>query len=171
LNLDALLESRACDSNDKLGPPPDKASIEAAIEPANPTVRPKETVELTLRITNKTPDPLALDLNVTEDCLPFNTTAYDSKGEVADNEGGCGMLMLCNWRVVRVRLDRGGSLTKKLTFTAEVSRTTEDCQPLPSRPMKRGKYKLVAELPFSDPYGQPNADQVFRETSTKLVVR
>ncbi len=172
LDLDALLESRECDTNDDGGPAPDEASIEATLEPANPTLRPKESVVLTLRITNKTPDALVLDLDVSPDCPPFFTNVYDSKGQVADVEGGCGMLTMCGRRIVRVRLDRGGSMTKKIPFTAEVSRESDDdCEPLPSRPMKRGTYRLVAALPFRGPPGKSYSDQEYRKTSTTLVVR
>jgi hypothetical protein len=114
---------------------------------AYPSVRSGGSVELTLRIKNHTTQALRLDLVCPEWCSPFGVAAYDEDAYPADIERECSRGVRCGPRVLRVRIDRGGSATRKLVFSATVRRESEDCDPLPSRPMRRGKYALVAGLP------------------------
>jgi hypothetical protein len=107
-------------------PPPPASSLEATVE-MKKTLRPGESVELTLRMTNRTTAPLVLDLNLPTSCqyILFDVATYDEKGRRADYEygQGCGVGVLrsCPGRVSRVELEAGGSITKKKPYVALVT--------------------------------------------------
>jgi len=136
------------------------------VEPA--TCRSGERATFTVEMQNATSAPVTVDFE--NGCLNWDTQADDGKHFTLEGEYGglCGM----EQRTLRVTLEPGGVVHKKVSLTATMQRVTDDGKEQTLGPLPPGRYRMTITLPWTDNKPIPGNDQAraSRVLETPLIV-
>jgi hypothetical protein len=153
LDLDVLAGWRACDVVRQANAPPPAESVGVELSLASPSVKPGETVEVTVAIVNRTAGPVGLDLDL--GCgkkHQFEMEALPARGErAASIPARCsGIDMGCSLRTIHMALEPGGRIHTQLAFAASVMKAGDRCDRTPTGPLQPGTYTLQVGTPLKD---------------------
>jgi hypothetical protein len=163
-DFDELVQKQKCGVSGKPAPPASEVTIHT--EPPALQVAPGGHVDFDLVFQN--PGTAALDLDLNIGCGRFSLEAYDAAGRRADYVNTtCGFGSGCGTRVIRVTLEPGGTLRKRLGYDASVTKVDEECRDVPAGPMRRGRYRLRIGTPAVN----SSRSFDFREVEVEIVVR
>jgi hypothetical protein len=147
--------------------PPVGALKLRVVEPA--TIRSGAQATFTVEMQNVTRARLTVDF--LEGCLNWDTQADDGKHATFDSE--CGGLCGTEPEMLRVTLEPGGVVRKKVSLSATMRRVAgDDCKEQSLGPLPAGRYTMKVGLPWTDPKPIPGNDRAraSRVFETSLVV-
>lgn len=158
------------DSHD-LPPSPGPNDLEITAVVAEKSVAPGGTATVVVTMTNRTKEPMLLYVDYScEEEPDFTVGVYDAKQKRIDHisHKNCDTTTYgCTRRVLRIVLDPGGSMRKKRSFTAKVTKLAADCREVPAGPIKPGSYVLRVVTGFRPAPDSPYHNRL----DTTLVVR
>ncbi len=123
---------------------PNDLEITAVV--AEKSVAPGGTATVVVTMTNTTKEPMLLHVDYTcDEEAEFTVGVFDANTKRVDyiSHKNCDTTTYgCTRRVLRIVLDPGGSMRKKRSFTAKVTKLAADCRDVPAGPIKPGRYVL-----------------------------
>ena len=156
---------------DELPPPPGPTELEITAAVAEKSVAPGHTGTVVVTMTNKTKEPMLLYLDYTcDEEVEFTMGVFDAKKKRVDyiSHKNCDTKTYgCGVRVLRIALDPGGSMRKKRSFKAKVTKLAADCGDVPAGPIKPGRYVLRVVTGFLPTPDSPYHTRI----DTPLVVK
>jgi hypothetical protein len=134
-----------CATHHPTDPPSQTSKLAVSLVPDSPRMPAGAIQGVSVVFTNKSSEALPVDVH--SGCSLFELGAYDAAGVRKDLViGSCGRGGGCGGSVLRLVVEPGGTLTRHMTFKAEVTRVmpAQDCRDVDAGGLPPGKYQLRA---------------------------